>query len=54
MEALEQALAKHSNSANGLLKTRQEIDDWFKMVKGEQGFNKQGPMVDAVKAVRNH
>lgn len=53
MEALEGALAKNSNSAKGLLETRKALDAWFTRVKGEEGFNKKGDMVDAVRIARD-
>jgi hypothetical protein len=53
MEALEDSIAKNGNTAKGLLESRRELDRWFTRVKGEDGFNKKGAIVDAVRIARN-
>ena len=52
LQATEDAIAKHGNSAKGLREARKELDQYLKTKSGDQAFNKKGPLVDAVNDAR--
>lgn len=52
-EIVENAVKKHGDSAEGILKARQDLDRWLRTKKGDAAFNKQGPVNDFVQSARN-
>ena len=53
LEKVENAIAIHGNTAEGMLKARQNLDSWLKEQKGDAAFNKSGPVVQAVRTARD-
>jgi hypothetical protein len=51
-QVVEVALKKNGTSAKGVLQTRRDLDDWFKLQQ-RGGFDKEGPMRELVTIARN-